>query len=118
MLKFLIDESSGIKLCKFLKNRNYDVKYVADFMLGASDRQVLELAKKEGRILVTNDKDFGELIFKLKSSSSGVILLRLRNDNSKARQKYLSYLLEHFRNKLKSNFTVVEESQIRFRKLT
>lgn len=117
MLKFLVDESSGINLFRFLKHIGYDTKYVGEVMVGASDKQVLEFAEREKRILITNDKDFGELIFKLKMISSGVILLRLGKDSQETRKRYILYLINKFGDKLSSNFTVIEEKQVRFRKL-
>ncbi len=115
MLKFLVDESSGKKLSKFLLESGFDVKYVMDIMAGASDKDILEFAEREKRILITNDKDFGELIFRLSKPSSGVILLRLRNDMPKNRQRYVLNLIESIPNKLESSFIVVTEGKIRIR---
>ncbi|MBI2045239.1 DUF5615 family PIN-like protein, partial [Candidatus Pacearchaeota archaeon] len=64
-VKFLVDESSGFKLYKFLLERGFNVKFVGEIMPSASDENVLYFAEKEKRILITNDKDFGELIFRL-----------------------------------------------------
>jgi predicted nuclease of predicted toxin-antitoxin system len=100
MPRFLVDESSGKRLFIALKQNNYDVLSVAQIMPGASDPEVLEFAEKENRILITNDKDFGELIYRLNKSSSGVILLRLKIDNSQNRIKYLFYVLNNYSDKL------------------
>ena len=78
-MKFLIDESSGRKLFLFLKEKGFDVKFVAEIIPRVSDKEVLEFSEKENRILVTNDKDFGELIYKQKFPHKGVILFRMRN---------------------------------------
>ena len=117
MLKFLIDESSGKRLAVFLIGERFDVKYVGDIMPTASDIEVLAFAKKEDRILITNDKDFGEFIFRLREHSSGIILLRLREDSPYQRQKYVHYLLNNLSEKLKSSFVVVTEGKIRVRKI-
>lgn len=117
MLKFLVDESSGKKLFSFLLKNGFDVKFVTDIIPGASDKKVLEFAEKENRILITNDKDFGELIFRLNKPSSGVILLRLKNDSPKNRQKYIINLIEGLSSKLKSSFAVVTEGRTRIRKI-
>ena len=76
-LKFLVDESSGKKLFNHLVECSYDAKFVTEILPGANDEKVLELAEKENRILITNDKDFGELVFRLNRPSFGTILLRL-----------------------------------------
>ena len=118
MLSFLIDESSGRKLYIFLNKKGLDAKYVGDIMPRASDGEVISFAERENRILITNDKDFGELIFRLKHPSSGVILLRLKNDSPQQRQKYINLVINYLSDKLKSNFIVVTEGQIRMRRLT
>lgn len=101
----------------YLKGENYDVKFVSDVMPGASDIDVLNFSEREKRILITNDKDFGELIFRLKMPSSGVILLRLKLDSPSKRQLSLDYLFKNFEDKLFLNFVVVTESQVRVRKM-
>ncbi|MBS3088553.1 DUF5615 family PIN-like protein [Candidatus Pacearchaeota archaeon] len=116
-MRFLVDECSGSKVFEMLKEKGYDAKFVSEIMSGASDEEVLEFAEKENRILITNDKDFGELIFRLRMPSSGVILFRLNLDTSKQKIKYLSYLLENFQDKLQENFVVITEGQVRIRKI-
>lgn len=116
-LKFLIDESSGFKLYKFLLEKGFDVKFVGNIMAGASDEEVLTFSEKEKRILITNDKDFGMLIFKLKKPSSGVILLRLRTDLPSQRQKYVYSTIKDLPNKLAFNFVVITEGQVRIKKI-
>jgi predicted nuclease of predicted toxin-antitoxin system len=59
-----------------LRDAGHDVKAVADLLPGASDQTVLEFAALEARILITKDKDFGELVFRFHAQSLGVILLR------------------------------------------
>ncbi|HLD85217.1 MAG TPA: DUF5615 family PIN-like protein [archaeon] len=117
MLRFLVDESTGKKLHDFLIDKGLDSKFVSDIIPSALDKDVLKLAEKEKRILVTNDKDFGELVFRLNMPSSGVVLMRLKIDNSQNRQKCMSALLGNFLSRLQSNFTVVSESQTRFKKI-
>ena len=96
MNKFLVDENSGRKLYQALLENNYDVKLVTNIMPRALDTQVLSYAENENRILITNDKDFGSLIFRLKMPSSGVILLRLRENIPLNRIKYILHVFEEF----------------------
>ena len=116
-LKFLVDESSGRKLFEFLLEKGFDTKFVTNEIPAASDKEVLSLAEKENRILITNDKDFGELIFRLNKQSSGVILLRLNFDSSENRQKIILNLIENIDQKLRSSFIVANEKQVRVRQL-
>ena len=116
-MKFLIDESSGRKLFLFLKEKGFDVKFVAEIIPRVSDKEVLEFSEKENRILVTNDKDFGELIFRLNQPSFGVILLRLNLDTPKNRQNYVLAVIKRFSDRLEGSFIVVTEGKVRIRKL-
>jgi len=50
-------------------------------MRGADDIEIIQRAFNEGRIIVTNDKDFGELIFRRRLASKGVLLLRLEDES-------------------------------------
>jgi predicted nuclease of predicted toxin-antitoxin system len=117
MHKFLIDESSGRKLFKFLSEKNYNVEYVGDVMCGADDLEILKYAENNKIILITNDKDFGELVFRMRRPSHGVIFLRLKNNIPFQRLKYLLYLFDNYSDKIEKNFIVVSESQIRIRSL-
>ncbi|MBI2499226.1 DUF5615 family PIN-like protein [Candidatus Woesearchaeota archaeon] len=117
MHKFLVDESAGKKLVLFLLDRKHDAVYVGDIMPKASDMEVIKYAENKKRILITNDKDFGEFIFRLKEPSSGVILLRLKQDSPLQRQKYVYKIISQLSNRLSSSFIVVTEGKIRIRRL-
>ena len=117
MLKFLIDESTGKRLADFLKQKGFDAVFVADAIQGATDEQVLEFAEKQNRILITNDKDFGELIFRQKKLAHGIILLRLKNDSHKNRQEFVSLLLKTHQDKLNNSFVVLTEGKVRIRRI-
>ena len=117
MPKFLVDESSGKKLCDFLYQNKLDVLFVGDLFPESMDSDILAFAEKENRILITNDKDFGELIFRLRKPSIGVIFLRLKKDIPENRQKYVLNIITNFLNKLENNFFIVTEDKVRIRSL-
>ena len=82
-MKFLLDQSAEARIGTFLLDQGHDVTRVGrDYLPGLSDHQVLELARAKQRILITNDSDFGELIFKDKLPHSGVIYFRFPLDSS------------------------------------
>lgn len=117
MLKFLVDESSGKKLSNFLKTNNFDSIFAGDLFSGSEDSEVLAFAEKEERILITNDKDFGELIFRLGKPSSGVIFLRLKKDLPQTKQDYTLKIIRELKLTLKNSFVIVTEDKIRIRSL-
>lgn len=114
-LKFLVDESSGIKLAQFLQRAGFDVISVIKTMPGAQDEEILAWAFRDSRILVTNDKDFGSLIERRKFSHAGVILLRLRDDTPSARILALQSLITKFGEGLKDKFIVATEHRARIK---
>jgi predicted nuclease of predicted toxin-antitoxin system len=56
--------------------------YAAEIMSGFPDEVLLDTARCEGRILVTDDKDFGELVFHRRLAIEGIVLIRLSNPGS------------------------------------
>jgi len=75
-MKLLADECCDTGLVQKLRELGHDVLYIAESGSGSSDEQVLNQAFAEERILITEDKDFGELVYRLKRNVFGVILLR------------------------------------------
>jgi len=75
-ITFLADESCDFLVVRKLRSAQYDVLSVAESFPSVTDKQVLEHAIKEGRILLTEDKDFGEWVFAHGKKMEGVILIR------------------------------------------
>jgi predicted nuclease of predicted toxin-antitoxin system len=102
-LKFLIDESTGAQVAAALQAAGYDAMYVGQMMPGAKDKAILAQAHAEGRILVTNDKDFGERVYRSREPHAGVILLRLRRDVPRRRIAILRKLIADWGQRLQNN---------------
>ena len=82
-MRFLLDESAEYRIATFLRGEGHDVTAIAyDYPHSLSDRDVLRIAHAEGRILITNDRDFGELIFRQQLPHAGVIYFRLPLDST------------------------------------
>jgi predicted nuclease of predicted toxin-antitoxin system len=105
-VKFLLDECVGLEVQEYLRNENHDVINAAIEYSGSLDRNILFHSVSENRILITNDKDFGELIFKDGSNHTGVILLRLLDERGKNKVRCLKYLLHELGDELISKFVV------------
>jgi len=73
-IKFLADVNIEKPLVDYLSKQGYDIKWVPDYNCEMSDEDLLQLANEEKRIFITNDKDFGDLIFLQKKLSVGTIL--------------------------------------------
>ena len=76
MVRFLADESCDFAAVRVLRTEGFDVLSVAEVSAGADDERVIALALRERRILLTEDKDFGQLLFAAGSKSLGVVLIR------------------------------------------
>ena len=117
MIKFLVDESVEKAVVDFLRKQGYDALYVAENCSGITDDEVLSFANRDNRVLVTNDRDFGELIFLQRKASSGVLLFRSSSEKSSDRVSLVRKLLQSFADRLEGNFVVVSDEKIRIRKL-
>jgi predicted nuclease of predicted toxin-antitoxin system len=79
-LKFLVDVGVGKKVEQWLQRGRYDIKAVRDINPKMDDREILGIAVSEGRMVITMDKDFGELVYNSGFQHAGVLLLRLNHE--------------------------------------
>lgn len=77
----------------------------------------MNVAYRQRRILITNDKDFGFLIIRKRKKYKGVILLRLRKDSPLNRIKIIKSLINTFGEKLKGKFIIASEKGVRIRRI-
>ncbi|MGC9777667.1 MAG: DUF5615 family PIN-like protein [Candidatus Heimdallarchaeota archaeon] len=112
-MRFLVDECTEPKVAKWLKEQRHKVYSVYDEVRGADDDSILKIANEKNYILITNDKDFGELITRLKKSHKGAILLKLEDERTENKIRVLQKLLKSQSKKLEGNFTIVTEKIIR-----
>ena len=95
-MKFLADECCDSGLVAQLREEGHNVSYVAEEKAGATDDTILSDAYKEGRILLTEDKDFGELVFRLKKPCHGIILIRIDVKERNTKWNRLKTLIEKY----------------------
>lgn len=115
MLKFLVDESTGVGVSEKLKHMGFDSVSVIEIMKGAEDIDVIKRAKNENRIIITNDKDFGWLATVHKPP--GLILLRLKKETVEAKAKTLQNIINKHQNSIYGNIIIATEKKIRIRPL-
>ena len=113
-MRFLVDECTGPAVAKWLRSQKYEVFSVFDEARGLDDDSILQKAFDENWILITNDKDFGEKIYRERFFHRGVILLRLDNELASAKIETLRRLLRNYAEKLPEQFVVVTETKVRF----
>ena len=81
-MKFLVDECTGPAVARWLEQRGHDAFSVYDQARGIDDNRIIEIAQAEERILITNDRGFGEKVFRERRPHHGVVFLRLANERS------------------------------------
>ena len=112
-MRFLVDECTGPAVAQWLVQQDHDVISVFDEIRGADDKEVIQIASEQDRILITNDKDFGELVFRDKKQHKGLILLRLEDERAANKIAILKNVLEKDQNSLHGHFVVVTETTVR-----
>ena len=112
-MRFLVDECTGPAVAKWLRSLHHDVFSVYDEARGLDDESIIEKANRENYVLVTNDKDFGELVFHKRKAHKGVILLRLEDERSENKIAVLNRVLDSHSDKLVNNFIIVTEKTMR-----
>ncbi|MBI4549099.1 MAG: DUF5615 family PIN-like protein [Ignavibacteriae bacterium] len=104
---FVADEGVENYIVERLRSDGHRVLYVAEQQSGISDDEILALAQRERAVLITADKDFGELVFRLRRASHGVMLLRLAGISKEAKCNAVSDSTRRPEDELKTSFTVV-----------
>lgn len=113
-LQFLADENCDFAVVRALRAKGYDVVAVSEYMNRSVDSQLIEQAYQDKRILLTEDKDFGWLVFASHSACAGVILVRFPANTRKILAQSVLDLVEQKGEELKNAFVVIQPGQIRF----
>ena len=117
-MRFLANENFPLPSVRLLRQAGYDVASVTEDSPGIEDTEVLTRAAIEQRVILTFDRDYGELIYRLKlPSPTGVIYLRFRPHTPEEPATLLLNLLEIEGLQFEERFTVLERDQIRQRPL-
>ncbi|VAX15820.1 hypothetical protein MNBD_NITROSPINAE03-549 [hydrothermal vent metagenome] len=112
----LADENIEWQIIERLRNAGHKVISISEEHAGIVDGAVLEIANNEKALLLTADRDFGELVYRQKQVSSGVLLVRLAGlPNPEKAELILSVITTHEK-ELSQAFTVVTPKMIRVRK--
>ena len=116
-MKFLLDQNVGHRFAEFLRGEGHHVTVVSiDDPASISDRDVPETAHRERRIIITNDRDFSELVFRHGFPHAGVIYLRLYTPDFERKRDRLAAVLAEHADEL-DQFIVVTERTIRVRRM-
>jgi len=114
-VKLVADENVDLSIVAALRASGHEVWYVAEESRGIGDEEVLRKAWEETALLLTADKDFGELVFRQGKASAGVLLLRLAGTSSVQREKLVSEAVNQYGEELAGAFSVLTPRALRIR---
>ena len=112
-MRFLADESCDFAVVRALRLDGHDVLAVSEFQQRSVDQEVMELALAESRLLLTEDKDFGRLVFAARVESPGVILIRFPASARRMLATAVRRLVAERGSQLARAFVVLQPGSIR-----
>jgi predicted nuclease of predicted toxin-antitoxin system len=112
-----MDECVDAGLAALLRESGHDVVYMAEVAPRSSDTEVMTRADREGRPLLTEDKDFGDLVFRQARPVPGIILLRIESSRRSLKGPRFLTAIDRLGETLFGRYTVIEEARFRSRPL-
>jgi len=112
-MDFVADESCAAPVIRALRDAGHDVIAIAEIAKGAPDEQVLKYALGEHRVLITEDRDFGQLIYVRGHPTADIILLRFPASARLSKPATVADAVARLRARLQNAFTVVEPGRVR-----
>lgn len=116
-LAFLADENVETEIVQQLSALGYRATHTSGSSPGSPDAAILEAASDAGQVLVTNDKDFGELVFRKHHRSAGVILVRLPGRSPDTKARLVAQAVQRYGDRLLGAFVVIGPRTIRLRRV-
>lgn len=113
---FVADENIDRQVVELLRAYGHSVSYIAEREPSIPDDQVLELSRQLGAVLITADKDFGELVFRQRLVHSGVLLVRLQGSTPDEKARIVVEAVERYGTELNRDFAVLSARNIRIRR--
>lgn len=116
-MNFIADENIDDDIVLELRQRGYEIISISENFPGISDEQVLEITNKHHGILITGDKDFGDLVFLMGKSVRGVVLIRLFGIPQFEKVKTIVDTFKQYANQFEDSFTVIQKNKIRIKNI-
>jgi predicted nuclease of predicted toxin-antitoxin system len=114
-MTLLADESLDFGIISELRQKGIVVVSVLEDFSGSKDTEVLKIARDNQYLLITEDKDFGELTFRLKLVHCGIMLIRLNDMPRNERIQLTTEIIEKYYDKMKYNFSVLTTNGLRIK---
>lgn len=115
-MNILADESVDKQVVDEIRRGGHRVTYIAESQPAISDDEVLAKANRESALLITADKDFGELVFRQARVNAGVILVRLAGIPASAKAQIVMSAFRKYGRQMPGNFCVISRKSVRIRR--
>jgi len=115
-VNLLADEGVDRQIVALLRQDGHDVLYVAELEPGVDDNRVFDEANRINALLITADKDFGEMVFRQGSVRAGVLLLRLAGLSPSTKAGIVSTIIQERGIEMLGSFSVISPGMVRIRK--
>ena len=113
--KIIADLGIAKSMIAFLESKGIEVIRIVDINPSMSDTDILALAFQNNAVLLTVDKDFGDLIFYSQKEHSGVLLLRIEDASSEEFLKIIKFIFEKHWDQIPNNFCGFKKGKFRIR---
>lgn len=114
-LSFVADENFDFTVVRQLRENGFSVLAIAESFFSIPDSEVLQIAVDRNAILLTEDKDFGELVHRLRMSHCGILLVRMPKISSQEKSTRICEVIEKQSGELINSFSVLSKEQLRIR---
>ncbi len=114
---FVADENIDIEIIVELRERGFHVLSISEDFPGIPDEDVLKTANDHKAVLLTGDKDFGELVFRRGMVSSGVVLIRIFGVSQEEKVRIIREAFRNHADDFVENFTVISKKKMRIKEM-
>ena len=116
-MNFVADESVEKHIVDRLRNAGHSILYITEISPSITDDEVLRRANHEHALLITSDRDFGELVIRQNLISHGTILIRLSGLSTQTKANMVVHTITNHQKEILGNFTVISPNRIRIRRI-
>jgi|Deesub1362A_J573_1020465.scaffolds.fasta_scaffold01722_13 predicted nuclease of predicted toxin-antitoxin system len=112
-MRFIADENIPLRAVLSLKEAGIDIISITEMEKGLKDEEIVQISERERAVIITFDRDFGEIVFRLSLKAYGLILLRITPKSADYITDYLKWLLLESKLDFEGKFIVAKEDRIR-----
>ncbi len=112
-MTIVIDESVDYAVVRQFRKISFSIIAITDYQKSLSDEDVLHLPVQNNALLSTEDKDFGELVFRFNKKHTGIVLIRMPESGSEEKSSLVVQVITKQADYLRNKFTVIETNKVR-----